>query len=156
MTGPGAKQHYKQEKVSTRGHACGSMLLLRYSQGLKWEVGPVLTAAPPGQACVCTPTPAELKVKQWADDGNVQCAIKAKKRDFYISLHASKQTDDINWSHRGVSHVLLAVIRTLLAPVLVLELMEFVFPLLLLQLLFMTLLLNLPLVLQKLLLMLES
>lgn len=40
-------------------------LSLRYSLGLKWEVGPVLTAARPGQACVCTPTPAELKVKQW-------------------------------------------------------------------------------------------
>lgn len=90
-----------------------------------------------------------------ADAGSVQCAIKVKRRDFYISLHTSKQTDDINWSHHGVSHVLLAVIRTLLAPVLVLELMEFVFPLLLLQLLLMTLLLNLPLVLQKLLLVLE-
>lgn len=90
-----------------------------------------------------------------ADARSVQCAIKVEKRDFNISLHASKPTDDINWSHHGVSHVLLAVIRTLLAPVLVLELMEFVFPLLLLQLLLMTLLLNLPLVLQKLLLVLE-
>lgn len=55
----------------------------------------------------------------------------------------------------GVSHVLLAVILTLLSSVLVLELMEFVLPLMLLQLLVMTLLLNLPLVLQQLLLVLE-
>lgn len=40
-------------------------LNLTYSPGLRWEVGPVLTAEPPGHACVCAPTPAELKVKRW-------------------------------------------------------------------------------------------
>lgn len=129
-------------------------LSLRYSLGLKWEVGPVLAAAPPGQACVCTPTPAELKVKQW-EQMLAASSVQLKSKRGTLSLHTSKQTNEINWSHHGVSHVLLAVIRTLLAPVLVLELMEFVFPLLLLQLLLMTLLLNLPLVLQKLLLVLE-
>lgn len=61
----------------------------------------------------------------------------------------------IAFSKTSFSQTHSSALLTLLSPVLVLELLEFVFPLLLLQLLLVTLLLHLPLVLQQLLLVLE-